>query len=50
MTTWIIIAVGYAAGMGLFHFLGGFGAAGRAFERWGATSSRLKAEEISPSA
>ena len=23
MTTWIIIAVGYAAGMGLFHLLGG---------------------------
>ena len=49
MTTWIIIAVGYAAGMGLFHLLGGLGAAGRAFERWGATSSALKAEPVSPS-
>ena len=49
MTTWIIIAVGYAIGMGLFHLLGGIGAAGRAIERWGATSSRLEAESASPS-
>ena len=49
MTTWIIIAVGYGAGMGFFHFLGGLGAAGRAFERWGATSYRLKTKPVSPS-
>jgi hypothetical protein len=49
MTTWIIIAAGYVAGMGLFQLLGGLGAAGRAFERWGATSSSLEAEPASPS-
>lgn len=50
MTTWIIIAFGYTAGMGLFHLLGGLGAAGKAFESWGATSARLNAEQASPGA
>jgi hypothetical protein len=49
MTTWIIIGGGYVLGMAFFHLLGGLGAAGRAIERWGATSSTLEPDPISPS-
>ena len=35
MWTWIAIGVLYLAGMGLFYWLGGIGAAAKAIERWG---------------
>jgi hypothetical protein len=39
MQNWIISLTLYALGMGLFHILGGFGAAARALKEWGARSS-----------
>jgi hypothetical protein len=35
MSQWIVVAVLYVLGMGCFHLLGGLGAAGEAFSRWG---------------
>jgi hypothetical protein len=41
MQEWIIIVALYALGVGLFHILGGLGAAADAFKDWGTRSSTL---------
>ena len=33
--SWVVVIVLYALGMGIFHLLGGLGAAGTALEQWG---------------
>jgi hypothetical protein len=43
MTEWIVIAVLYALGMGVFHLLGGLSAAADAFRDWGARAARDRA-------
>jgi hypothetical protein len=43
---WIVIIGLYALGMGLFHLLGGLGAAGEAFQKWGAATARKRAERL----
>jgi hypothetical protein len=40
MTTWIVTAVLYGVGFGLFGLLGGVGAAGDALRQWGEASGR----------
>jgi len=42
MHEWIPIVVLYILGLGLFRLLGGFGAAGRALERWGRGRSTMR--------
>jgi hypothetical protein len=37
--SWIVVIVLYVLGMSFFHLLGGVGAAGEAFRRWGAAES-----------
>jgi hypothetical protein len=49
MWSWIAIALLYALGMGMLHLLGGVGAAGEAFRRWGE-SAALRQQSTSPSA
>jgi hypothetical protein len=49
MLTWIVVVVLYAAGMGLFHILGGLSAAGEAIENWGRASAADREEHVSPS-
>jgi hypothetical protein len=49
MLTWIVVAVLYAVGMGLFHILGGLSAAGEAIENWGRASAADREEHVSPS-
>ena len=44
MWTWVLVIVGYAAGMLAFHLLGGITAAARAIETWGRTSSTRRLE------
>jgi uncharacterized protein HemY len=46
---WIVIIALYALGMGLFHLLGGLGAAGEAFRKWGEATARKRAKQASPS-
>jgi hypothetical protein len=48
MTGWIVTLVLYAVGMGLFHILGGLGAAGEAIEDW-ARNITGRAEHASSS-
>lgn len=52
MLEWILIGLGYAAGMLFFQLLGGIGAAGRAIERWGRESSvrRVERSGLTPDA
>jgi hypothetical protein len=38
MWSWLLIGVLFVLGMGLFHWLGGIGAAARAIRRWGRSS------------
>jgi hypothetical protein len=47
MWSWIVVGVLYALGMGLFHFLGGLGAAGEAFRRWGETTAARRRNRTS---
>lgn len=49
MLEWIVIVALYVLGMGLFHLLGGLGAAAEAFQKWGAASARKRAKQASPS-
>ncbi len=42
MGSWILVVVLYALGIGLFHVLGGLGAAGAWFEEWGERSARAR--------
>jgi hypothetical protein len=42
MWSWIIVGVLYLLGMGLFQLLGGLGAAGEGFRRWGESASALR--------
>ncbi len=42
MTDWIVVAVLYLFGMGVFRMLGGISAAGQALRRWGRSSSDLR--------
>jgi hypothetical protein len=47
MTDWIIIAICYGFGIGVFRLLGGINAAGDALRRWGRASSAVKASPSS---
>jgi hypothetical protein len=49
MTEWIVIACLYAFGMGVFHLLGGLGAAADAFRDWGAWAARNRARRATSS-
>jgi hypothetical protein len=49
MSGWIVVIVLYLLGMGLFHLLGGLGAAGEWFERWGESSATRRARRLSSS-
>jgi hypothetical protein len=42
MTSWIVVAVLYVLGIGLFQLLGGLGAAAEAFRRWGRSSAERR--------
>lgn len=48
MWNWILIATLYLLGIGAFRLLGGLGAAGEAFRRWGA-SVTPRERQVSPS-
>jgi hypothetical protein len=50
MWGWIAIVALYVLGMGIFHLLGGLGAAGEALERWGRASARARTNRASSSA
>jgi hypothetical protein len=39
---WIVIAVLYVFGIGVFRLLGGLGAAGEALREWGRVSSAIR--------
>ena len=43
---WVIVGGLYLFGMTLFELLGGFGAAGRAIERWGRATSIRRARRL----
>jgi hypothetical protein len=43
--TWVIIVVGYGLSLFAFQILGGIGAAGRAFENWGRSTSSKRMRE-----
>jgi hypothetical protein len=49
MGSWIVVIVLYVLGMGLFHLLGGLGAAGEWFQRWGETSANQRRRRVSSS-
>jgi hypothetical protein len=49
MWNWILIGSLYLLGMGTFRLLGGLGAAGEAFRRWGSSVSHRE-RQVSPSA
>jgi hypothetical protein len=49
MMGWIVTLVLYAVGMGLFHILGGLGAAGEAIEDWARNITSGRAEHASSS-
>jgi hypothetical protein len=49
MLSWIAIVLLYVLGMGMLRLLGGVGAAGEAFRRWGESAS-LREQGTSPSA
>jgi hypothetical protein len=44
---WIIVGVLYFLGMGLFHVLGGLGAASDTLRRWGEASSTIRSRRAS---
>jgi hypothetical protein len=46
---WIIIGVLYVLALGFFRLLGGWNAAGQAFERWGRASAASRSDQLSPS-
>ena len=48
MWSWVIVAVMYVLGMGLFGILGGLGSAAEGFRRWGESTSALR-NRTSPS-
>lgn len=50
MTSWIVVIVLYALGMGLFHILGGLGACADAFREWGQIASKITNRTTSSSA
>jgi hypothetical protein len=47
MKEWIIVALCYGFGMGVFRLLGGINAAGDALRRWGRASSAVKVSSSS---
>ena len=47
--SWIVVVVLYVAGIGMFHLLGGLGAAGEALQEWGRRSSTRHRSEPSSS-
>ena len=47
MRDWIVVVVLYLFGMGLFHVLGGLGAAAETLKRWGRVSSSLENGRVS---
>jgi hypothetical protein len=47
MGSWILVIVLYLLGMGCFHLLGGLGAAGEWFQRWGETSATRRRHRLS---
>ena len=49
LTSWIVVIALYLLGMGLFHLLGGLGAAGEWFQRWGETSATKRARRFARS-
>jgi uncharacterized membrane protein HdeD (DUF308 family) len=46
MKDWIIIVGLYALVVGLFHILGGLGAAAEAFQRWGAAHTTTENSRV----
>jgi hypothetical protein len=50
MWGWVWIGVLYVLGMGLFHWLGGIGAAANAIQRWGHASDQRRSRTRSLSA
>lgn len=49
MREWIVIAVLYVLGMGMFSLLGGFRSAGEALQQWGRAWATRHAEHGSSS-
>jgi len=49
MRDWIVVIVLYALGIGIFHLLGGLGAAGDALREWGRSSSTVRGPRPSSS-
>jgi len=49
MVGWIVTLALYVVGMGLFHILGGLGAAGEAIEDWARSMTGSRAERASSS-
>jgi hypothetical protein len=49
MGSMILIGVGYVLALAFFRFLGGFGAAGDAFQTWGRLSSERRRRQASSS-
>jgi hypothetical protein len=50
MTGWIVVGILYALGMSFFRLIGGIGAAGEAFRRWGeSTAARRRSTQVSSS-
>jgi len=47
--SWVVIVVLYVVGMGIFHALGGLGAAGDALAQWGRSRAARGARTISSS-
>ena len=48
MWSWTITIVLYLLGMTVFHLLGGIGAAGEAFRRWGEATGKKHARRTTP--
>ena len=42
MLSWIVIGILYVVGIGFFRWLGGLGAAGDVFRRWGKATSTIR--------
>lgn len=49
MWDWALILVLYVIGVGFFHLLGGFRAAGQAIETWGRATASRRARRMSAS-
>jgi hypothetical protein len=46
VTGWIVAGILYVLGIGFFRLLGGIGAAGEAFRRWGETTAARRRSSL----